>query len=121
MLSRATGTSDSSRSRIGSIALHGRHHGAQKSTTTGSPAIAESNVVASRSSTPCRVALLQPAGEGGEPQERHLPDGLDHDRAAHLRMPLEPVDEANRHLDDAEPLAAGPVGHLDLERVALRV
>src|SRR5207253_671958 len=37
-------TARGSSARIGSSALHGRHHGAQKSTSNGPPAIASSNV-----------------------------------------------------------------------------
>src|SRR5690349_2695866 len=101
----------------GSTARHGPHHGAQKSTTTGVSArrTSASKPASVTSSTECR---LQPAGECAEAQHRHLPESLEHDRAAHLRAALLAVDEADRHLDDAEPGPQCPVGGFDLERVA---
>ena len=62
MFTRATVTCSASCSRIGSIARQGLHHGAQKSTTTGAPETASSNVRWSRSSTNVSVALLEPPG-----------------------------------------------------------
>src|SRR5205823_13997198 len=64
---------------------------------------------------------LQAAGERTQPDERHLPDGLEHDRAAHLRVALLAVDECDRDLDDAEAGAQDAVRRLDLERVAPRI
>src|SRR5947209_2124497 len=93
------GTSCSSSPRIVSIARHGLHHGAQKSTATGPPAIAVSNVLASSS----RIApILETAGQSGETQHGHPRHGLEEDRAAHLRMSRRAVDEPDRHLDDGE-------------------
>jgi hypothetical protein len=63
----------------------------------------------------------EPAGEGGQSQRRDLDDGLDDDGAAHLRRSLCPVGEGDRHLLDPKALSDRAVGHLDLERVALRV
>src|SRR5436309_10116833 len=85
----------SSSARIGSTALHGPHHGAQKSSTTGTsaPRTSRSNVLSVTSNTPPDGTRgpppgswrSQPAGEGGEPEQRHAPDGFDDDRPAHLR------------------------------------
>src|SRR5207253_6925740 len=108
----------SSCSRIGWIARHGPHHGAQKSTTTGRAA--PSTSASNPASVTSRIAS-EPTGERRGLEQRHLPDGLDDDRAAHLRMPLRAIGEADRHLDDAEPRAQRPVRRLDLEGVALRV
>src|SRR5690348_7527046 len=112
--------SSASCSRTGWTARHGPHHGAQKSTTTGLPACrtSASNVSSVTSFT---ARSLQTAHERAEPEQRHPPHGFEHDRAAHLRVPLGAVDEDDRHLGDAEAGALGPVRGLDLERVALGV
>src|SRR5207248_6434117 len=106
-------TSSGSSARAGSIARHGPHHGAQKSTTTGrsAPSTSSSNRASVTSST---SPMLQAAEQRGRPEGRYLPDRLEHDRAAHLRAAGLAVDEADRHLDDAEARPQGPVGRLDL-------
>src|SRR3954467_7187242 len=105
--------------RIGSTARHGPHHGAQKSTTTGFADCRTScsNVASVSSST---RSTLQTAEEGAKTENRHLPDRLEHDRAAHLRAAVLAVDEGDRDLDDAEARAEGAIGALDLEDVSLR-
>src|ERR1700693_3692105 len=105
-------TSTGNSARMGSSALHGRHQGAQKSTTTGLSArrTASSKSLSVTSRT---TANLQAAGERPEPQPGPLPDRLEHDGAAHLRLAHGPVGEKDRDLDHAEPLAQGPVGRLD--------
>src|SRR5215470_1141235 len=115
MFTRATSTGSSS--RIDSTALHGRHQGAQKSTATGA---SEPRTTSSKSSpvTSRIAANLQAAAERARPQPRHLPDRLEDDPTAHLRFAGGAVDEADGHLDDAEPLAESPVRRLDLEDVA---
>src|SRR5882724_1610129 len=108
MLSRATETRLSSFSRIGSSARHGRHQGAQKSTTTGPSRIASSNVSGSSSlMTRDRSPewRSEPSFERGEPQSGNVHDRLEEDRAAHLRNALRSVGESDRHLDDPEALA----------------
>src|SRR3954471_4054094 len=106
--------------RIGSTARHGPHHGAQKSTTTGFADCRTScSKVASVSSS--TTSTLQTAEEGADTEKRHLPDRLEHDRAAHLRAAVLAVDEGDRHLDDAEAGPQRAVGGLDLEGVAARV
>src|SRR6266511_4384151 len=50
---------------------------------------------------PVRPWLLEAAEERREAEGRHLPHGLGHDRAAHLRTAHLAVDEVDRHLDDA--------------------
>src|ERR1700675_4937857 len=102
-----------SSSSAGSIALQGPHHGAQKSTTTAFPdwRTSRSNV----SSVTDRISSLST-----DPEQRHAPDRLEDDRPAHLRLPGHPVDERDRDLDHLEAGLLGPVGHLDLERVAAR-
>src|SRR3954447_7897047 len=109
----------SSSCRIGSTALHGPHQGAQKSTTTGRSACRTSRSKFSSVSS-STAAMLQAAEERLEAEERHLPDRLEHDRAAHLRLTLLAVREADRDLHDAEALAQSAVGRLDLEGVASR-
>src|SRR5207253_9831297 len=112
--------SPASCSSTGVTARQGPHHGAQKSTTTGFPArrTSRSKLASVTSRTRNR---LQPPRERPDAQERHAPHGLEHDRAAHLRVALLAVGERDRHLDDAEARALCPVGRLDLEGVALRV
>src|SRR6266849_7914446 len=124
MFSRATGTRSAIFSRIGSSARHGRHQGAQKSTTIGPALIASSNVAGSssrmsRDRSPARRSEL--SSECGEPQPRHVHDRLEEDRAAHLRYALRSVSEPDRHLDDGEALPQGAIRPLDLEGVALRM
>src|SRR4051812_45543948 len=109
MFSRATETRAASCSSTGSSALHGRHHGAQKSTTTGSPAIASSNVAASSSSTRGMVAALQPLGKSGDPKCGNLRHRLEEDRPAHLRHALATVDEDDWHLGYVKALAQGAI------------
>src|SRR5436305_2927407 len=121
MFSRATEMRSSSCSRTGSSARHGRHQGAQKSTTTGSPPIVSSKVAASSSSTRGMVAALQPVGKCGEAKSRDARDSLEEDPTTHLRLALEAVDEADRDLDDAKAFAQRPVRPFDLEGVALRM
>src|SRR5258705_4745989 len=101
-----------SSSRAGSIALHGPHHGAQKSTTTGFPdcSTSRSNV----SSVTERIA------SPSDPEQRNAPDRLEDDRPAHLRLPDDAVDEGDRDLDHLEAGLFGAIGHLDLERVTAR-
>src|SRR5437868_375928 len=85
----------SSSPRIDSIARHGLHHGAQKSTTAGAPAIAASKVLASTS----RIAqILEAPDQRSEAEHGDARDRLEEDRAAHLRVPGGAVDEADRHL-----------------------
>src|SRR5438309_1409051 len=81
--------------------LQGPHQGAQKSTTTGRPArrTSSSKLASVTSRTPSR---LQPPPQRPEAQERHLPDRLEHDAPAHLRVALLAVGEGDRHLDDPE-------------------
>src|SRR6185312_6099819 len=106
--------------RTGSTAWHGPHQGAQKSTTTGVSACRTScSKVASVSSS--TAATLQTAGQCPEAEHRHLPDRLEHDRAAHLRAAVLAVDESDRDLDDPEAGSERPVRPFDLERVATRV
>src|SRR3954447_338585 len=103
--------------RIGSTARQGPHHGAQKSTTTGVEECRTScSKVASVSSS--TRSTLQTAEEGAGTENGHLPDRLEHDRAAHLRAAVLAVDEGDRDLDDAEAGSQGPVGRFDLEGVA---
>src|SRR5262249_1791423 len=104
----------------GSTAWHGPHHGAQKSTTTGMSACSTSasKLASVTASTACR---LQASGERPEPEKRHLPDRLEHDRTAHLRAAVHAVDEGDRHLFDPESGAQRAVGGLDLEGVAAGV
>src|SRR5436309_1891835 len=93
----------------GSTARQGPHQGAQKSTITGVSARRTScSKVASVSSF--TRAMLQPPSERPEPQQRHLPHRLEDDAAAHLRASSLPVDEGDRHLDDAEAGLERPVG-----------
>src|SRR5207248_10576768 len=74
------------------------------------------------SSTPrSRRAASQSPTERRQAQRRHLLDGLEDDRPAHLRRTLGAVDEADRHLDYAKALADRAIRAFDLERVALRV
>src|SRR5581483_10943291 len=61
---------------------------------------------------------LQAPAQRAEPQPRHLPDRLEDDGPAHLRASLRAVAEDDRHLDDAEALAAGAERRLDLKDVA---
>src|SRR4051812_29212914 len=106
--------------RIGSTARHGPHQGAQKSTTTGvEDCSTSSSKVASVSSS--TASTLHTAEEGADTQNRYLPDRLEHDRTAHLRAAVLPVDEGDRHLDDAKAGPQRAVGGLDLEGVAARV
>src|SRR5205823_3788531 len=80
--------SSSSWRKIGSIAWHGPHQGAQKSTTTGPSAWRTScSKVASLSS--CTAPMLQPT----EAKRRDLPDRLEKDRLAHLRAAPLAIDE----------------------------
>src|SRR6476646_2383438 len=94
----------SSSCRIGSTALHGPHHGAQKSTITGRSACRTScsKFWSVSSST---AAMLQAAEQCLEAEERHLPDRLEDDCAAHLRVAFLAVGEADRDLGDAEALS----------------
>src|SRR5581483_6419949 len=97
----------------------------QKSTTTGVSALRTScSKLASVTSSTPRTLPPRPASEapaqGGRPEQRHLPDRLEHDRAAHLGAAGGAVDERDRDLGDAEPGADGAVGRLDLEGVAAR-
>src|SRR2546421_10208837 len=112
--------SSASCSRMGDTARQGPHHGAQKSTTTGlaAPRTSCSKVASVTSRTP---AMLATSSGPPEPEQGHLPDRLQHDRAAHLRAADLAVDERDRHLDDAEARPQRAVGRLDLERVAARV
>src|SRR6266550_810212 len=109
--------SASSSAKIGSTALQGPHHGAQKSTTTGLPACRTSWSKLS-SPTSCTRTTLQAACQPPEAQGRHLPDRLEHDPTTHLRATALAVDERDRHLDNPEAGAQRAVGHLDLEGVA---
>src|SRR5580765_721512 len=91
-------------SSIGVTALHGPHHGAQKSTTTVLPVWRTS--CSKLASVTSRIAAsLQTPCERAQPHERHLPDRFEHDRAIHLRVTLLPVDEGDRYLDHPEPCA----------------
>src|SRR5665213_4238276 len=62
------------------------------------------------------------AAEGAEQAldgpQRHQGQGLYHDEGRHLRLALDPVDEADGDLDDRRPGPPGRIGHLDLEPVA---
>ena len=60
------------------------------------------------------------AAQRGEPQLRHPPRRLEHDRPRHLRAAEPAVGEHDGHLDHAEPEPQRAVRHLDLEHVALR-
>src|SRR5919206_4620770 len=93
--------SEASCSSTGSTARHGPHHGAQKSTTTG---VCERRTSSSKVASVicCTDPRLQLAGDGPEAQRRHLPDRLEHDRAAHLRAAFLAVDEGDRDLRDAK-------------------
>src|SRR5688572_9370688 len=68
---------------------------------------------------PCTTRNLYAPAEGRQAQARNAPDGLEHDRPRHLRPADLPVDERDRHLDDAEACAERAVRRLDLERIAL--
>ena len=102
-------------SSAGSIALHGPHHGAQKSTTTGPPAC----------STSCSKVASVTARIGAYSRPHSKPSrGTRHTASSTIvwlifDAPTVAVDERDRHLDHLE---AGPfraVCQLDLERVAL--
>src|SRR5947209_1263298 len=107
--------SDSRSSSTASTARHGLHHGAQKSTTIGVPAMAASNVSASSS----RMSEL--SAQRSEPELRHARDRFEEDRAAHLRLAGRPVGEADRHLHHLEPCSYRAVRPFDLEGIALGV
>src|SRR5437867_1423809 len=103
---------------IGEIALHGPHHGAQKSTSTGTSEVRTS---CSKDSSVVSTAFsLEAPGERGDAQRGHLPHRLEDDRAVHLRASLLAVDEGDRNFGDGEPGPQGPIRRLDLERVAAR-
>ena len=65
--------------------------------------------------------VLELADDGLGAQLPNDADRLDENLPAHLGGAGGAVDEDNRNLDDAHALADRPVGHLDLERVAVRV
>ena len=113
---RPTPCSAASRSRIGSIALHGSHHGAQKSTIVGLPARSTSSLegrvgdlshrlppsAASRSSGTFQIASSTIARDIFEP----------------------PTSRSTKRIGTSttrKPRAQRAVGRLDLERVAARV
>src|SRR5690349_25114932 len=96
-----------SSSSAGSIALHGPHHGAQKSTTTGEPACSTS--ASKVSSVTARTSRTLAA----QAQQRHTPHGFEHDPPAHLRVPDRAVVEDDRHFHDPEATPLRPVGELD--------
>src|SRR6516225_4066733 len=98
------GLSSASCSRIGVTARQGPHQGAQKSTTTGPSArrTSASKLSSVTSFTARWYRGSEPVEQGSEPEQQHAPDRLEHDRAAHLRVPDLAVDEDDRHLDDAE-------------------
>src|SRR6478752_7548152 len=102
-----------SSSSAGSIALHGPHQGAQKSTTTGEPARSTSASKVSSVTARTRWTLAAQA------QQSHAPHGFEHDSAAHLRVPDRAIVEDDRYLDHPEAATLGAVGQLDLEGVAL--
>ena len=118
MFSRTSATPRSAAiaSSSGSIALHGLHQGPRSRRSSARRAASTS--VSKVASVTSLTAVLRSAAQ---PQQRHLPDRLEHDRARHLRAADLAVDEADRHLPDAEALAQRAVGQLDLERVAARV
>src|SRR5688572_23226024 len=107
---------------------HGPHQGAQKSTTTGlSDWMTSSSKVASVTSLTLLIASLylqrllsEPPSQRRQAKGRHLHEGLEHDRAGHLRAAELAVGEDDRHLVDAVPGAQGPVRRLDLKGVAAR-
>src|SRR3974390_1250076 len=57
--------------------------------------------------------------EPHDPPPGHQCQRLDDDEGGHLRLALDPVDEADGDLEDASPSASRLVGHFDLEPVAL--
>src|SRR3954471_19837437 len=91
-------------------ALHGPHHGAQNSTTTGASErrTSRSKLSSVTSNTPAPYRSEPPA-ERRPPERPDLPHSLEHDPAAHLRGPLLAVGERDRDLDDAKPGAERPV------------
>ncbi len=108
----------SSSSRIGRIALHGRHHGAQKSTITGVSAPRTLVELAGRQLAHGRAnATSAPAGHVGGGRGTFQ---IASSTIARLIFdwPFPSVDEADRNLDDAEALAQRAIRRLDLEHVA---
>ena len=73
---------------------HGPHQGAQKSTTTGLSACSTSRLERLVGDLAHRRPSARSGRAAREPQQRHLPDRLEHDRAAHLRAAVLAVDEA---------------------------
>ena len=89
--------------RCGSIASHGLHQGAQKSTTTGTGEAEHLDLERRRAYV---VHALQLADERAEPEQRNPPDGLRDDRAGHLRVSRPSLDERDRNLLHAGRLAS---------------
>src|SRR5688500_94679 len=60
------------------------------------------------------------AGHGPPPEPPHHPDRLSDDALRHLGLPLGPVHEHDRDLDEPEPLLPGTKAHLDLKSIPVR-
>src|SRR3954454_23932943 len=101
-----------SSSSAGSIALHGPHHGAQKSTTTGCSA--SSTSLSKVASVTLRIGLTLPV----QAQQGHRPHRFEHDRLAHLRVTRGAVGERDGDLEHPKARLLRAVGHLDLEGIA---
>src|SRR5579875_3906280 len=69
--------------------------------------------------TPSSARRGEAPGEALDAPERDEGERLGHGVGRHLRAAEGPVDEADRHLLDLRPRLEGPVGHLDLEAVAV--
>src|SRR5215203_2902647 len=123
-------------SRLGAITRHGPHHGAQKSTRTGFSCSSTSAWKLLSVTSVMFAATVAPSVYGyslykmkcsrrrlRKPQlkGRHLPDGLDRDPRAHLRVARPSLVEDDRHLADVEPGLQRAVAQLDLEAVAVGV
>ena len=67
----------------------------------------------------CRPTRRAPRSRPPQAPPGHQRQRLDHDDRRHLGLAGLPVDEADRHLGDGRAVLLGPVGHLDLEAVAL--
>src|SRR3954451_18015536 len=66
-----------------------------------------------------RIPQRAPAARS-EAQRGHAPGPLEGDAGRHLRIPVPPLAEPYRHLDDLQPERKRAPRQLDLERVALR-
>src|SRR5688500_6003090 len=79
------------------------------------------NAAPAAKAPPARAApRSEPSTDRPPAQAPHHEDRLAHDVAGHLALPLRPIVEDDRDLDDVEPAAPRPEAHLDLERVTVR-